>query len=434
MGRLKKTAVVSVILALTMMFCLSIAAADEADFLGKPFPDFTVTDTEGNIFTLSEQLKDYEAVLINFWATWCNPCRTEFPYLQAAREKYGDRVAFIALSAYSGDSMETVTAYREENSFTVPMGLDAGGELYNYAGLTVYPVTVIVDRFGNAVFLHAGSFMNAAEIGRVLDCLTGEGYTESAILQEIPADRATRAYPVSARRSVYIDNENVKTIIIHVEGVEEPYLCYVVPEGNAHLRFEIAATDNPEAMVYADSWGSPLLLSDLLDPERNTYVYDQPAEAQYGGADYHYSAGMLANSELETQDPDRIRFLLIRDDAYMDEVIEILHQSGHPGDISWEYADSVQTDSKPEEYSQHYTVYVVDQDHHPVPDVYVNFCTDTACMMAEGDENGMIVFKGAPDVYRLQIVEVPDGYSFDEDFEMYTDSTYGDWVLCIRKD
>lgn len=276
--------------------------------------------------------------------------------------------------------------------------------------------------------------MNAAEIGRVLDCLTGEDYTESAILKEIPADRTTRAYPVSARRSVYIDNENVKTIIIHVEDVEAPYICYVVPEENAHLRFEIAATDNPEAMEYADSWGPTLLVSDLLDPERSAYVYDQPVEAQYGGTYYHYSVGMLANGELGSQDPDRIRFLLIRDDMYMDEVIEILHQSGHQGDISWEYADSVQTDSSPEESDQTYTVYVVDQDHYPVPDVYVNFCTDTACMMAEGDENGIIIFKGNPDVYHLQIVEVPEGYSFDEDFEIYTDRTYGDLVLYIRKD
>ena len=431
---MKKIAIISVILVLAVMLCLSVATADEADFLGKPFPDFTVTDTEGNTFTLSEQLTDHEAVLINFWATWCNPCRTEFPYLQAAQEKYGDRVAFIALSAYSGDSMETVAAYREENSLTVPMSLDAGGELYNYTGLTVYPGTIIVDRFGNAVFFHPGTFMNAAEIERVLDCFTGEDYKESAVLNAIPADRTTRAYPVSAKRSVYLDNEDVKTIIIHVEGVEEPYICYVVPEENAHLRFEIAATDNPEAMEYVDSWGPTLLVSDTLDPERNAYVYDQATEALYGGVYQHYSAGMLADGELGSQDPDRIRFLLIRDDAYMDEIIEILHQSGHQGDISWEYADSVQTDSSAEESDQAYTVYVVDQDHQPVPDVCVNFCTDTACRMAEGDENGIIIFNGDPDIYHLQIVEVPDGYSFDEDFEIYTDRAYGDLVLYIRKD
>ena len=433
-SRLKKTVLVSVILALAMALCLPIAAADEADFLGKPFPDFTVTDTEGNLFTLSEQLKDHEAVLINIWATWCGPCRTEFSYLEEAWEKYGDRVAFIALSAYSGDSMETVAAYREENGITFPVGLDADGKLYNYAGLNAYPDTIILDRFGNAVFFRSGAFMNTAEIERVLACFTGEDYTESAVLEEVPADRTTRAYPVSAKRALYVDNENVKTILIHIEGAEDPYLCYAVPEENAHLRFEIAATDNPEGMEYVDSWGPTHLVSDLLDPERNVYVYDQSTEALYNGTYYHYSAGMLADFELGSQDPDRIRFLLIRDDAYMDEIIEILHQAGYQGDISWEYADSVQTDSTSAESDRSYTVYVVDQNHDPVPGVCINFCTDTACRMAEGDENGIIIFDGVSDEYHLQIVDVPEGYSFDDGFEMYTDSTYGNWVLCIQKD
>ena len=74
----------TMILALTL--CLGGAAATEpSGFLGNPFPDFTATDTEGNPFTLSEALKDHEAVLINFWASWCPPCRGEFPYLEQVR-------------------------------------------------------------------------------------------------------------------------------------------------------------------------------------------------------------------------------------------------------------------------------------------------------------------------------------------------------------
>ena len=73
---------IALLLMMVLVLCVSIAAAEVTkDFLGEPFPDFTVTDSEGKIFTLSEALKDHEAVLINFWATWCDPCKNEFPML-----------------------------------------------------------------------------------------------------------------------------------------------------------------------------------------------------------------------------------------------------------------------------------------------------------------------------------------------------------------
>ena len=73
---------------MVLALCVSIAGAEATkDFLGKPFPDFTVTDSEGKTFTLSEALKGHEAVLINFWATWCDPCKNEFPMLNKVYEE-----------------------------------------------------------------------------------------------------------------------------------------------------------------------------------------------------------------------------------------------------------------------------------------------------------------------------------------------------------
>ena len=90
--------VILILLALALFLSVSASAEDESPLLGKPFPDFTVTDIDENTFTLSEALKDHEAVLINFWATWCGPCRNEFPAINKVYEEYKDRVAFIALS------------------------------------------------------------------------------------------------------------------------------------------------------------------------------------------------------------------------------------------------------------------------------------------------------------------------------------------------
>ena len=98
-----------IILILTvLMLCLGAASADTGFELGKPFMDFTAADTEGNTFTLSEALKDHEAVLLNIWATWCGPCQSEFPDLEKAYQQYKDKVAFIALSYDDGDTNEKI--------------------------------------------------------------------------------------------------------------------------------------------------------------------------------------------------------------------------------------------------------------------------------------------------------------------------------------
>ena len=54
--------------------------------------------------------------------------------------------------------------------------------------------------------------------------------------------------------------------------------------------------------------------------------------------------------------------------------------------------------------------------------------------MRQSDERGTVTFDGIPDRYHVQILKVPDGYSFDQDFELYTDAVYGEWLLRIRKD
>ena len=62
----------------------------------------------------------------------------------------------------------------------------------------------------------------------------------------------------------------------------------------------------------------------------------------------------------------------------------------------------------------------------------VKFCTDTTCILLKADENGIVSFDGAPDAYHVQLLKVPDGYSFDADFEMTTDAAYSEWVITIH--
>lgn len=113
--------------------------------------DFTVTTSDGNKFTLSEALETYDFVMLNFWATWCIPCRAEFEAIQKSYELYQDKMAIIALSM--DDTLSEVASFKSGYSpkLTFDMASDNNKTLYSsfsaYHGGAV-PLTVFVDRYG----------------------------------------------------------------------------------------------------------------------------------------------------------------------------------------------------------------------------------------------------------------------------------------------
>lgn len=109
-----------------------------------PAPDFTLTTLAGDTFDLSEA--QGRPIVLNFWATWCGPCQRELPTLQAAAERYGDRVLIIGVD--QGESPETVQSYVDQLGLTFPIPMDAEfavSELYNVRGL---PTTFFIDPQG----------------------------------------------------------------------------------------------------------------------------------------------------------------------------------------------------------------------------------------------------------------------------------------------
>ncbi len=119
-----------------------------------PAPDFGLTDQYGN----EHSLADYKGktIFLNFWATWCGPCRNEMPeiqkiYEETQQEEDSDLIVLgIAAPGFGQEkSQEEVEAFLEKNGYTYPVLMDTTGEVFMEYGISAYPTTFMVDRDGN---------------------------------------------------------------------------------------------------------------------------------------------------------------------------------------------------------------------------------------------------------------------------------------------
>lgn len=118
-----------------------------------PAPDFTLTDQSGNTHTLS----DYKGktVFLNYWATWCGPCRAEMPEIQELYEEFGSNesdviILGVASPNYGREgSAEEIASFLSENNYTYPVVMDEGGVMAGAYGVGAYPTTFMIDENGN---------------------------------------------------------------------------------------------------------------------------------------------------------------------------------------------------------------------------------------------------------------------------------------------
>lgn len=112
-------------------------------------PDFELTKLGGG----SRNLADFRGrvVVLNFWATWCGPCREELPALEALhRELAAEGVAVVAVSLDKG-SEGSVARFAEERGLTFDVLHDPGGQTEERYGVRFYPTTLVIDRHGRTV-------------------------------------------------------------------------------------------------------------------------------------------------------------------------------------------------------------------------------------------------------------------------------------------
>ena len=113
---------------------------------GQPAPDFALKSSTGENLRLSEFRGD--VVMINFWATWCGPCRQEMPLLDQLYQRY-ERVGFNLLGVNIDDDSRRAMQMIEELGVDFPVLFDDRKEVSRLYDVDAMPVTVLVDREGN---------------------------------------------------------------------------------------------------------------------------------------------------------------------------------------------------------------------------------------------------------------------------------------------
>jgi DsbE subfamily thiol:disulfide oxidoreductase len=120
--------------------------------IGTPAPDFELESISGVLIKLS----DYQGkvVLVNFWATWCAPCRLEMPLFQSHLEQNPHDLVILAINAQ--DSRKEVAEFMEEMELTFEALIDIDGKVHRDYHVRGFPTTYILDRNGVLKFHHVG--------------------------------------------------------------------------------------------------------------------------------------------------------------------------------------------------------------------------------------------------------------------------------------
>lgn len=123
--------------------------------LGDYMGDYTVTDVNGNEYTFSKLLESKKAIVLNFWFINCGPCQMEFPYLQAAADKYNDDIVVLAINP-TDDRENKIKDYAESNELSLPF-IKGEQDWITAFNLQGFPTTVVIDSYGKIAFSHVGA-------------------------------------------------------------------------------------------------------------------------------------------------------------------------------------------------------------------------------------------------------------------------------------
>ena len=133
-------------------------------------PNFTVYDAEGNAVLLSDYLG--KPIVLNFWASWCSPCKNEMPDFQAQYEALGNEVQFLMINMTGGrETLSTTKNFIAQQGYTFPVFYDTFYSAADAYTVTLLPTTYFIDSEGYVIAYVTGA-INATTLQEGIDRIT----------------------------------------------------------------------------------------------------------------------------------------------------------------------------------------------------------------------------------------------------------------------
>jgi cytochrome c biogenesis protein CcmG, thiol:disulfide interchange protein DsbE len=140
--------------------------------VGQPAPDFSAPDLTGHPVKLADD-RGQKVTLIDFWATWCGPCKMAMPGLQTLQDDFKARDLEI-LSVNEGESSEQAGAFMKKKGYGFHVLLDADASIGARYGVRGIPTLVVVDKKGVVRWIRVGYSPDDSDLRRVLEPLLGK--------------------------------------------------------------------------------------------------------------------------------------------------------------------------------------------------------------------------------------------------------------------
>jgi peroxiredoxin len=130
------------------------ALKGNADLTGKPAPDFKLQSVAGKEVGLQDLKGKF--VLLDFWATWCAPCRHDLPVIEKLHQEF-HRKGLAVIGIDAGEDSDTISQFLQTSKLNYPILLTAdSGVLHSYS-VTAFPTVVVIDADGKIIFYHVGA-------------------------------------------------------------------------------------------------------------------------------------------------------------------------------------------------------------------------------------------------------------------------------------